>query len=86
MSKPKAGTGGGSRKSAGTQTQVISYRYDDKRKNNPHVGMVDTTSDGVEEEKTWYCDPHIDPALQFDSGRAQIENLIDMHWHPATRR
>jgi len=77
VSKPKAGTGGGSRKSAGTPTQVISYRYDDKRKNNPHVGMVDTTSDGVEEEKTWYYDPHIDPALQFDSGRAQIEDLID---------
>ena len=77
VSKPKAGTGGGSRKPAGTPTQVISYRYDDKRKNNPHVGMVDTTSDGVEEEKTWYYDPHIDPALQFDSGRAQIENLID---------
>lgn len=77
VTKPKAGTGGGSRKPAGTPTQVISYRYDDKRKNNPHVGMVDTTSDGVEEEKTWYYDPHIDPALQFDSGRAQIENLID---------
>ena len=77
VSKPKAGTGGGSRKPAGTQTQVISYRYDDKRKNNPHVGMVDTTSDGVEEEKTWYYDPHIDPALQFDTGRAQVENLID---------
>lgn len=77
VSKPKAGTGAGSRKPAGTPTQVISYRYDDKRKNNPHVGMVDTTSDGVEEENSWSYDPHIDPALQFDSGRAQIENLID---------
>jgi hypothetical protein len=33
--------------------QVISYRYDDKRPNNPHVGMVDTSSDGVEEERVW---------------------------------
>ena len=50
--------------------QVISYRYGDKRKNNPHVGMVNTTSDGVEEETTWAYDPHIDPALNFDSGRS----------------
>ena len=57
--------------------QVISYRYGDKRKNNPHVGMVDTTSDGVEGETTWAYDPHLDPALNFDSARAGIENLID---------
>jgi len=56
--------------------EVISYRYNDKRKNNPHVGMVDTTSDGVEGKDTWAFDPHLDPALNFDSGRSQIENLI----------
>lgn len=61
------------------QTQVLSYRYDEKRKNNPHVGMVDTTSDGVEEKKPWAYDPHLDPELQFDSSpmRAQVETLID---------
>ncbi len=57
--------------------QVVSYRYDEKRKNNPQVGMVDTTSDGVEGETTWAYDPHIDPALNFDTARAGIENLID---------
>lgn len=62
---------------ANQPNQVLSYRYDEKRKNNPHVGMVDTHSDGVEEEKVWYYDPHIDPALQFDSSRSQVENLID---------
>lgn len=31
-----------------TAKQTISYRHSDKRKNNPHVGMVDTTSGGVE--------------------------------------
>ena len=51
------------------QKEVISYRYSDKRKNNPHVGMVDTASDGVEEHTRWSYDPHIDPALQFDVGR-----------------
>ena len=57
--------------------QVVSYRYDEKRKNNPQVGMVDTTSDGVEGETTWAYDPHIDPTLNFDTARAGIENLID---------
>lgn len=56
---------------------IISYRHDDKRVNNPHVGMVNTHSDSVEEKNTWRYDPHIDPALNFDSSRAAIENLID---------
>lgn len=61
------------------QAQVLSYRYDEKRKNNPHVGMVDTASDGVEERTTWAYDPHLDPELQFDSSasRTQVETLID---------
>ncbi|MCF8025684.1 MAG: site-specific DNA-methyltransferase [Desulfobacteraceae bacterium] len=57
--------------------QIISYRYSNKRKNNPHVGMVDTSSDGIEEQVRWAYDPHIDPDLQFDIGRSQIEDLID---------
>lgn len=65
------------RKKPGESTEVLSYRYDEKRTNNPHVGMVDTHSDGVEEKKTWAYDPHIDPALTFDSSRAQVETLID---------
>lgn len=59
------------------QHEVLSYRYEDKRRNNPHVGMVNTSSDGVEDRATWAFDPHIDPALAFDPSRAQIENLID---------
>ena len=31
----------------------------------------------MEEETAWRYDPHLDPALQFDVGRAQIEKLID---------
>jgi len=67
------------RKTTGQASQVISYRHDEKRKNNPHVGMVDTASDGVEEKTTWSYDPHLDPELQFDSSaiRAQVEALID---------
>lgn len=65
------------KKKKGESTEVLSYRYDDKRTNNPHVGMVDTHSDGVEEQTRWAYDPHIDPALNFDVGRAQVENIID---------
>lgn len=74
----KATTGKARQKKA-DQAQVLSYRHDEKRKNNPHVGMVDTASDGVEERTTWAYDPHLDPELQFDSSanRAQVETLID---------
>jgi len=61
----------------GQASEVLSYRYDDKRTNNPHVGMVDTYSDGEEGKTVWQYDPHIDPALNFDSSRSTVENLID---------
>lgn len=60
-----------------TAKQTLSYRHSDKRKNNPHVGMVDTASDGVEGQTAWAYDPHIDPTLNFDTARASIEKLID---------
>jgi len=67
----------GKRFSKDGDNQIISYRYNDKRKNNPPVGLVDATSDGVEEQVRWAYDPHIDPELGFDMGRSRIENLID---------
>ncbi|WP_031217575.1 site-specific DNA-methyltransferase [Halomonas sp. PBN3] len=77
QAKPKRATR--PRQKKPDQAEVLSYRYDEKRKNNPHVGMVDTASDGVEETTTWAYDPHLDPELQFDSSanRAQVEALID---------
>lgn len=57
--------------------QIISYRHSDKRKNNPEVGMVTPVTDPEEGKTRWAYDPHIDPALQFDSQRSRIENLID---------
>ena len=57
--------------------QVLSYRYPDKRKNNPEVGLVNEASD-PEQAKTLYAyDPHLDPVLRFDSARAEAETLID---------
>jgi adenine-specific DNA-methyltransferase len=58
-------------------TQVLSYRHADRRKNNPEVGMVDPETDPDQPKTTWAYDPHIDPALQFDVGRAGIERFID---------
>lgn len=66
--KPSGGTG---------ESQVLSYRHPDKRKNNPHVGLVNEHTDPGQPKTAWRYDPHIDPALSFDTGRTQIENLID---------
>lgn len=57
--------------------QIISYRHNDKRKNNPEVGIVTPDTDPDEGKTRWAYDPHIDPALQFDPSRAAIEKLID---------
>ncbi|ATG89122.1 site-specific DNA-methyltransferase [Methylomonas koyamae] len=59
--------------------KIEAYQHKDKRKNNPPVGLVTPETDGVEEKQSWAYDPHIDPALQFDSNanRAAVEKLID---------
>lgn len=57
--------------------QVLSYRHESKRKNNPQVGLVNPESDPDQPKTTWAYDPHLDPVLQFDVGRAQTEKLID---------
>ena len=62
---------------AGEEAQILSYRHPDKRKNNPQVGLVNEANDPEQPKTTWRYDPHIDPALQFDVSRAQVEKLID---------
>ena len=57
--------------------QVLSYRHPDRRKNNPEVGLVNEASDPEQPKTVWGYDPHLDPALQFDSARAGAERLID---------
>jgi len=59
------------------EPQVLSYRHANKRKNNPQVGLVNETTDPPTPKTVWKYDPHIDPALSFDMGRAGIEKLID---------
>ncbi|MBI5781832.1 MAG: site-specific DNA-methyltransferase [Rhodocyclales bacterium] len=71
-------TGNRRPRSAGDEpAQILSYRHNDKRVNNPEVGMVTPATDPDEGKTTWAYDPHLDPALQFDPQRARIETLID---------
>lgn len=79
--KPKRGRKPGSTvKKAVTTSEnanVLPYRHDEKRKNNPEVGMVKPENDPDEGKTVYRYDPHLDPALNFDSQRAAIEQLID---------
>lgn len=59
------------------ELQVISYRHPDRRRNNPEVGLVNADTDPEQPHTRWAYDPHLDPALQFDSARAQAEAMID---------
>ena len=65
-----------SAKSSGNP-EVLSYRHDSKRKNNPQIGLVNPDTDPDQPKTDWKYDPHLDPALQFDVGRSQVEKLID---------
>jgi adenine-specific DNA-methyltransferase len=69
----------GKRKSSRSNgpVQVVSYRHHNKRANNPEVGMVHPENDPDQPKTTYAYDPHIDPALMFDTARARIEKVID---------
>ena len=62
---------------AADEPQVLAYRHADRRKNNPEVGLVNEASDPEQAKTPWAYDPHLDPALQFDSARAGAEKLIE---------
>lgn len=62
---------------SGEPIQVVSYRHDETRVNNPEVGMVHAGTDPDGAKTTWAYDPHLDPVLNFDTARAGIEKLID---------
>lgn len=62
---------------AEAEEKLVAYQHKDHRTNNPEVGLVTPDDDPGQPRTTWAYDPHIDPALQFDIGRSQVENLID---------
>lgn len=54
------------------------YKHTGKERiNNPPVGLVTPETDKETGKKQYTYDPHIDPALQLDSQRSQIEKIID---------
>lgn len=62
--------------------KIKQYQHSSQeRLNNPPAGLVSTDTEPpgkVAESKTVYkYDSHIDPALEFDPRRAEIENFID---------
>jgi len=75
--RSKASKKSKSPKSSSKESQILSYRHPDKRMNNPEVGMVHPENDPEQPKTKWAYDPHVDPALQFDTGRSRIESLID---------
>lgn len=57
---------------------IEQYEHKGKeRVNNPPVGLVTPETDKEIGKKKYSYDPHIDPALQFDSPRSQVEKIID---------
>lgn len=72
----KAKTTSSPRSASDEAAQVISYRHADRRKNNPEVGLVSEASDPQQPKKVWAYNPHLDPVLNFDSSRAELENLV----------
>jgi len=77
------------RSQRGKTIQMPKYRkhqkkpieqYDHKessRANNPPVGLVTPETGRDAGKKTYAYDPHLDPSLQFDPHRSQIEQIID---------
>ncbi len=65
------------RASKSTKKPIEQYDHKDKtRVNNPPVGLVTPETDKEEANKTYAYDLHIDPTLQFDPRRSQIEKII----------
>ena len=57
---------------------ISQYDHKGKRRvNNPPVGLVTPETDKETGKKKYAYDHHIDPALQFDSQRSQLEKIID---------
>lgn len=64
---------------------IEQYEHKGKERiNNPPVGLVTPETDKEIGKKKYTYDPHIDPALQFDSQRSQIEEIIDNGLHAKT--
>ncbi len=77
MDPTKKGKRKAAPKAAGAPPEVTSYSHPDQRLNIPEVGLVRAENDPEQPKTVWKYDPHLDPSLQFDVGRAAVETLID---------
>jgi adenine-specific DNA-methyltransferase len=61
------------------QKEIEQYDHKGKdRVNIPPVGLVTPETDREIGHKSYAYDPHLDPALEFDSQRSAVEKIIDM--------
>lgn len=57
---------------------IEQYEHKDKKRlNNPPVGLVTPKTDKDGKKRKYQYDPHLDPQLQFDTSRKNIEDVID---------
>ncbi len=71
-------------KSAAADSEILSYRHPDRRKNNPEVGMVTPATDPDEGKTRWQHDPHLDPALSWTGKAERLSFEVDtvsLHVH-----
>lgn len=66
-----------------TERNVVDYRYDEKRKNNPEDGLI-TYEKEKRETKHYDYDPHLDPQLQW-AGKVEHTSFdidtVSLHIH-----
>ena len=75
----------GRKRSAKNSTEIGNYTHDgQKRKNNPPVGLVSTTTDKLNGRTRYEHDPHIDPTLNWAGKKegmsVEVQN-VSLHIH-----
>jgi adenine-specific DNA-methyltransferase len=75
--RKKATTQPAVRANPNEETQVISYRHDDRRKNNPEVGMVNESTDPYQPKPSGSMTRTSTRHCNSTAQRSQVESLID---------
>jgi len=75
----------GRKRSSKKSTEIGNYTHDgQKRKNNPPVGLVSTTTDKLNGRTQYEHDPHIDPTLSWAGKKegmtVEVQN-VSLHIH-----
>jgi len=85
MARKKSGRVNKKAEENATKRPIERYQHTDKKRaNNPHVGLVTSTTDKEVGKKTYAYDPHLDPQLQW-AGKAEHTSFevatISLHVH-----